>query len=84
MRRTGDDTRPKRTCSPDAFRNERRDAGTPEAIGGKAAGASARFFMLSVVTPTDARKNTESAIEGAREGTITSPVADICSWQFSR
>ena len=74
MRRTGDDTRPKGTCSLDAFRNERRDAGTPEVIGGKAAGASARFFMLSVVTPTDARKNTASAIEGARDGTSVGPL----------
>jgi hypothetical protein len=50
------------------FRNERRDVGTPETIGGNAVGASARFFMLSVVTPTDARKNTASAIEVARDG----------------
>src|ERR1700704_2365333 len=69
MRRTGDDTRPKGTCSVDAFRNEGRDRGAPEAIGGSAAGASARFFMLSVVTPTEARKNSASAIEGLPDGT---------------
>jgi hypothetical protein len=74
MRRTGDDPGPKETCSLDAFRNEGRDMGAPEAIGGKAAGASARFFMLSVVTPTDARKNTASAIEGARDGISVGPL----------
>ena len=68
MRRTGDDRRPNGTRSLDMFRNERRDVRMPETIGGNAVGASAKFFMLSVVTPTDARKNTASAIEVARDG----------------
>jgi hypothetical protein len=69
MRRTGDDPRPKETCSPDPFRTEGADVGATQVIGGSAAGASARFFMLSMVTPAEARKNTASAIEGAPDGT---------------